>query len=344
MLPVLPLLALLLVPAAQDDGGGEASRSLLTTPLYLSAEPPECRAAAVILVGTEERSAAEARARAAELAERLRAGADFADLARRCSDGPEARRGGVVGTLPPGTLEGPADRFLFSSAPGAVSDPIETERGFCIWRRIERWAAIERVDFDGPPAEHSELAAEVAERARNGEALAALADEHAGECRATAEVLERGREDRFLKLAAFEAELGQVIGPFESPLGTVVARRIQPEDVPPESWEKNWIRARALVVSDGTGSGAERPRDPVEVRRRVQSLYERVVGGETLESLARALTDEPSARARGGDLGWIHRYHPNRARILDRLFTVEPGTVLEPSPIRGGWVILERTR
>lgn len=86
----------------------------------------------ILLRGSEE-----VRARCADIAGRLREGADFADLARTRSDDPEsAARGGQFAIYE----RGPADALLksaaFSLRVGEVSEPIESPFGWHFLQRI----------------------------------------------------------------------------------------------------------------------------------------------------------------------------------------------------------------
>lgn len=66
----------------------------------------------------------------AEVRSALAAGESFADVARRFSQGPNAARGGAVGTVSPGDLFDQAlDRAVFGLAEGEVSDPVISSRG-----------------------------------------------------------------------------------------------------------------------------------------------------------------------------------------------------------------------
>jgi len=61
----------------------------------------------------------------------VRAGRDFAELARKYSEGPEAARGGDAGLLTRGGGGPPAiEEAAFNLKPGAVSDVLETRMGF----------------------------------------------------------------------------------------------------------------------------------------------------------------------------------------------------------------------
>jgi peptidyl-prolyl cis-trans isomerase C len=82
---------------------------------------------------------AAARQKVEEILKSLRGGEDFATLARRHSDGPEAERGGDVGWVGAGGSALPAvERAAMSLKPGQTSDILETRRGFHIVQVIER--------------------------------------------------------------------------------------------------------------------------------------------------------------------------------------------------------------
>jgi len=69
--------------------------------------------------------------RAQELADKLRKKPHkFADLALRHSECPTALQGGVLGTVPRGTLYPELDEVLFKLKPGEVSDVVKSEIGF----------------------------------------------------------------------------------------------------------------------------------------------------------------------------------------------------------------------
>jgi len=78
---------------------------------------------------------AEGRERIEEILKALRAGADFAELARKHSDGPEAKRGGDSGFLLRGGGAPPAiEEIAFRLKPGETSDVLETRLGYHIIR------------------------------------------------------------------------------------------------------------------------------------------------------------------------------------------------------------------
>ena len=90
------------------------------------------------------------RARAADLLNQLKRGADFATLARRYSDDPGTReRGGDLGLFTRDTHTPRFDAAAFALKPGQLSDIIETEYGFHIIHagehRAERTRSFDEV-------------------------------------------------------------------------------------------------------------------------------------------------------------------------------------------------------
>lgn len=86
--------------------------------------------------GSEDRAQVRARAQAAYA--ELQQGADFADVALRYSDGPEATKGGNIGFVRQGELLPPLERALASLEIGKITEPIETPQGVHIIRLDEK--------------------------------------------------------------------------------------------------------------------------------------------------------------------------------------------------------------
>jgi len=93
------------------------------------AAPPE---------GTEKERA-EARKRAEDVLDRLRAGADFEETAREVSDGPARDSGGLMGMMRRGDMQADLEAAAFSIEPGGISEVVEGPTGFHIFRvsRVE---------------------------------------------------------------------------------------------------------------------------------------------------------------------------------------------------------------
>jgi peptidyl-prolyl cis-trans isomerase SurA len=75
---------------------------------------------------------AEAQKKADDLAAKLKAGADFADLAKTSSGGPTAAQGGELGEFKRGQLAKVLEDQTFNLKPGEYTQPIRTKQGFVI--------------------------------------------------------------------------------------------------------------------------------------------------------------------------------------------------------------------
>lgn len=344
-------------------GGGEAqiepareeaaapTRSLLTAPLYLDDEPPECRTLEVLHLAHGEdagRTREEALALASRLREEIRDASSFRALTAEYSSAPNAGFGGVLGTFPPGVLGKEYERFLWSADLGTVSPPVEREGAVLLLRRGERWAGCRLILSAGDDAE--ERAQSIRARLEAGESFAELAREESDHAPSAARggsysVFERGPQDRLLKRAVFESSVGDLIGPMYTPLGHVVAQRIPPDELEPGLWESSWARVRALLISHAQAPG------PVELNARTFSeareLAENLVRRHReedvdLATLAAELDDDLDGRRRAGDLGWIRRDCPTTREVVMQVFQAPRGSLVGPLPLEIGYLLLLR--
>ena len=65
-----------------------------------------------------------------DIRKQIETGADFAELARQHSKCPSGQQGGELGEFSPGEMVKEFDDVVFSSDPGRVHGPIETQFGF----------------------------------------------------------------------------------------------------------------------------------------------------------------------------------------------------------------------
>ena len=115
------------------------------------------RASHILVRASGRQSAEQARALITSLHQQAAQGADFADLARRHSEDPQASAGGVLGWVAPGELLPELDRALFELQEGQVSPPIETSLGFHLVKLEERRAADRLSVADANHAVHQQL-------------------------------------------------------------------------------------------------------------------------------------------------------------------------------------------
>jgi len=344
------LLAILLLQAT----------SLLARPLYLAEEPPELRTAEHILLlhadladvqPSIKGTRAKALAFAAELHAALIAGTDFGTVAKEHSMARDRSMTSVLGTYGPGMLGGPLDEFLFSAEVGEFSAPFDTPIGIFILRRVETYAGACHIlivgDDEAADARVAAVRAGLAEGVPFGELAAEYSDEEdTRERGGQLQIFERGRGDRLLKRAAFEAEVGEVVGPIESPMGRHFVERVPIAEMDPALRENKWVRARAILVAYEGASYArfELKRTQEEAKAVALDLYAQIVSGEGMPAVATLFNDDLGGRQRAGDLGWIHRDNPDLPYFMDRLFLEPPGWLSEPFPTSAGYVILKRER
>jgi peptidyl-prolyl cis-trans isomerase SurA len=78
--------------------------------------------------------------RANKLAVRARAGEDFAELAKKFSEGPSKTDGGDVGFFRRGEMVGAFDKVAFTLKPNEISDPVRSPFGWHVIQVLERRA------------------------------------------------------------------------------------------------------------------------------------------------------------------------------------------------------------
>ena len=177
---------------------------------------------------------AEARKKVDDLLARVKAGEDFAGLARAFSDDTgSAKEGGDLGFFGRGNMVPEFEKVAFALKPGEFSDAVESSFGFHIIRcegvSEDKVRARHILVTFPPPSEEDErkaydLANGVKERALKGEKFADLARQHSDD----PETRERGGVLNFYRREALPPEfedavskmrLGDVAGPVKTAYG-----------------------------------------------------------------------------------------------------------------------------
>jgi peptidyl-prolyl cis-trans isomerase D len=100
---------------------------------------PEQVRASHILLKTEGKDDAAVKAKAEEILKQARAGADFADLAKKYSeDEASAKQGGDLDYFGKGRMVPEFDQVVFSMEPGKISDPVKTQYGYHIIKLVDK--------------------------------------------------------------------------------------------------------------------------------------------------------------------------------------------------------------
>ena len=105
-------------------------------------QPERVRASHILIMvpkGADAAAKTAARTKAADILKEVKAGKDFAALAKEHSQDPgSAQNGGDLGFFQQGQMVGPFNDVAFKLAPGSVSDLVETEFGFHIIKVAEK--------------------------------------------------------------------------------------------------------------------------------------------------------------------------------------------------------------
>jgi peptidyl-prolyl cis-trans isomerase C len=107
-------------------------------------QPERVKASHILIAvpkGADAAAKTQARTKAADILKEVKAGKDFAALAKQNSQDPgSAPNGGDLGFFQQGQMVGPFNEVAFKLAPGSVSDLVETEFGFHIIKVVEKQA------------------------------------------------------------------------------------------------------------------------------------------------------------------------------------------------------------
>lgn len=338
----------------------ESRRSVFGDVLHLGEEPPEARSIAAIQLLYKgcsgaprdlDRDLESTLALAEQLRERLHGGTPFAELARLHSASNTAPTGGVFGTFAPGFLIPDFDRFLFSAGMDQFSEPLVSPTGVHVLKRVERWAGARVICVVDREAAGREKMATLMARLDAGENFGELASE-LSEDPVTAPragalaVFERGRGDRLLKAAAFEAAVGEIVGPIDTPRGLYLVQRVEPDLIPAELHDNPWIDLRCILLTHDTVTPPIQafPRSYGESQALALELIRRIGEGESMADLAREFDNDHGGAQRAGRVGWIHRQQPGLSNDWKPLWLEAPGELKGPIGLPIGHLIFRRER
>jgi peptidyl-prolyl cis-trans isomerase NIMA-interacting 1 len=102
------------------------------------------------------------------------------------------------------------------------------------------------------------------------------------------------------------------------------------------------IRASHVLLGFTGSSRSEATRTKDEARKLAENVRRRALKGEDFQALARELSDDPTAKARGGDLGKFTRERMVKP-FSDAAFTLKPGDVSDVVETQFGFHVIKRT-
>ena len=109
------------------------------------AQPEQVQLSEILIstdqAGEDEEKLASAKAKAEDLVKQIRAGADFAELAKKESQDPSGAQGGDLGLFQRGKLAKQLEDVTFAMKKGDVTDVIRTRQGFVILKVTDHIAA-----------------------------------------------------------------------------------------------------------------------------------------------------------------------------------------------------------
>lgn len=100
------------------------------------------------------------------------------------------------------------------------------------------------------------------------------------------------------------------------------------------------VKARHILVTDSATPRANSKRTRAEAEAKINALAARLKKGESFAALARAESDDPGSKAKGGDLGYLS--HGETVPAFDHmLWTLKPGQTSAPFETPYGFHILQ---
>jgi peptidyl-prolyl cis-trans isomerase D len=137
LIDVEALRAKTVVPAADIEREYNNNSEQYTTPEQVRASH--------ILLKTEGKDDAAVKAKAEDLLKQARAGADFAELAKKYSeDEASAKNGGDLDYFGRGRMVPEFDQTVFAMQPGTISDVVKTQYGYHIIKLVDKKSATTR--------------------------------------------------------------------------------------------------------------------------------------------------------------------------------------------------------
>jgi len=286
------------------------------------------------------------------LRQRVAAGEDFGDLARRYSDDASAPEGGEIAPLQPGDTPPAFETVAFALHPGELSAVFESPVGFHLIQRLgaeliglehilvryrgatgapdslrrTRTEALDRVDKILTELQNPQSSFPVAAAHYSDDLQTAMRGGYMGE-------VSRGRMPKPLEDAAFTLEPNQMSKVVESPEGFHILKRVPIENV----------RVEHILVTHALSTGLERNpmRTEQEALQRALDILFRIQKGEDFEKVAMEMSDDKISAPKGGRIPPLSRGQAV-PEFEDAAFGLKKGEVSPVIKTPFGFAIIRR--
>jgi len=310
---------------------------------------PEQVRASHILLKTEGKDDASVKAKAEDLLKQARAGADFAELAKKNSeDEASAKNGGDLDYFGKGRMVPEFDAAVFAMQPGQISDLVKTQYGYHIIKLIDKKPATTRplaqvrqqlndqLAYQRAQAQAADLAQTLEKQIKSAGDLEKVAKAQG------LTVQESGffaRDEPILGLGpapeaaskAFEMKQGDVGGPLRASRGFVFETLVARQDpyVPKVDEVKDKVRDE--VVKQKAREASKQKAADIAAKLKSAGDFERAAKAAGVEAKT---TDLIAQDAPIPDLG-------NAPAVTDAAFKLPQGAVSDPIPTDNGTAVVK---
>jgi peptidyl-prolyl cis-trans isomerase D len=310
---------------------------------------PEQVRASHILLKTEGKDDAAVKAKAEEILKQARAGADFADLAKKNSeDDASAKNGGDLDYFGRGRMVPEFDAAVFAMAPGQISDLVKTQYGYHIIKLVDKKTATTRTLADVRQQITDQLAYERAQ-AQAADLSTALekqiskpADLDKAAKAQGLTVQESGffaRDEPILGLGpspeaanrAFEMKQGDVAGPLRASRGFVFETLVAKQDPYVPKVEEVKDKVREEVIKQKAREASRQKASEIAAKLKSAPDFEKAAKAAGLEAKT---TDLIARDAPIPDLGAA-------PAVEDAAFKLAVGAVSDPIPTDTGTAVIK---
>jgi peptidyl-prolyl cis-trans isomerase D len=310
---------------------------------------PEQVRASHILLKTEGKDDAAVKAKAEEILKQARAGADFADLAKKNSeDDASAKNGGDLDYFGRGRMVPEFDAAVFAMAPGQISDLVKTQYGYHIIKLVDKKTATTRTLAEVRQQITDQLAYERAQ-AQAADLSTALekqiskpADLDKAAKAQGLVVQESGffaRDEPILGLGpspeaanrAFEMKQGDVAGPLRASRGFVFETLVAKQDPYVPKVEEVKDKVREEVIKQKAREASRQKAGEIAAKLKSAPDFEKAAKAAGVEAKT---TDLIARDAPIPDLGAA-------PAVEDAAFTLAVGAVSDPIPTDTGTAVIK---